>query len=65
MSKKKHLTVNELKNIMEKAQESDAKVLVYIKNDKTDDEYVVTRVGQFSVVPNLTLTIELNDSGSF
>jgi hypothetical protein len=61
MSKRtQFLTVNELKSIMKKAIPSDARVLVNLRNR----EYVVERVGQFHVVPNITMNIKLSPDGN-
>lgn len=61
MSKRtQFLTVNELKNIMSEAIPSDSRVLVYLKNR----EYVIERVGQFKVIPNITINIKLSPDGN-
>lgn len=58
-----YLTVNQLKDIMSQAKESDARVLVYIEDDD-ENEFVVSRVGQFGVVPNVTITIRKTPDGA-
>ena len=58
----KSLTVKELDKIMrkmDKSMKTDARVLVRLRGR----EYVITRVGQFQVIRNLTFDIELNKSG--
>lgn len=60
MKRTQFLTVNELKSIMEKAIPSDSRVLVRLRNR----EYVVRQVGQFHVVPNLTMDIVLSPDGN-
>lgn len=62
MKRTRFLTVDELKKIMESAiSSSDARVLVYCRGRKT--EYLVARVGQFGVIPNLTIDIVPSPDG--
>ena len=67
MSKQdKPLTVKRLKEILNEIPDdmiTDALVLVYHENGER--EYVITRTGQFTVVPNLTFQIKTNKHGLF
>lgn len=64
MSKPIPLTVRRLKEIMNEIPEeliTDALVLVSHKSGER--EYVITRTGQFSLIPNLTFQIVPNSYG--